>query len=182
MWRTRLWITPRRTAGGRRPRALFVVHLTDELLDAFAAIDRLVVGEAQLRRDPQLELHADLVTEKPPGLVQAPPGMLALLGVAMHGPEHPRLAQVGRHLHPRDRYQPDAGVAHAAGEQLPEQLLDHLRHALGPVVAGHSRSSSFSQPGSRSPGSSSSSRSGGSRVRSCASKSGFWDQSAFISE
>src|SRR5205085_5338954 len=98
------------------------------------------------------------------------------------GPVHPRLAQIRGHLHTGDRHEPNPGIAHAARDQLAEKMLDHLRDALGPVVRGHSRSSSFSQPGSRCSGSSSSSRSGGSRDRSCASKSGFADQSPFISE
>src|SRR5260370_713810 len=42
---------------------VFLVHLADELLDALAAVDGLVIREVQVGRHAQLELHADLVPQ-----------------------------------------------------------------------------------------------------------------------
>src|SRR5690349_6093984 len=184
-FQSRAFVTPL-LAAFKLPSALlvFVVDLPQELLDALAAIDRLVVGEVEVGGEPQLQLDADLVAQVAARLLQGLAGVRALLVVAVHRPVDARLAQVGRHLDSGDGDQPDARVAHALGEELPEQLLDHLRHALGAVVGGHfSRSSSVSHPSSPSGcGSLPEPDDDSAPVRSCASKSGFCDQSEDISE
>ena len=102
-----------------------------------------IVLLSQLGRHPQLEMESDLAAEEAVGFLQPLRRLLALLGLAVHRPVDPRLAEVGRHLHAGDGDQPDARVAHAAGEELAEELLHQLPDALRPVVHAHSPSSGF---------------------------------------
>src|SRR5213075_1478946 len=85
-------------------------------------------------------LGADLAAQEAAGVVETFRGVLALLGIAVDRPVDTRVAQIGRHLHAGDRHQPDPRIAHPAREDLAEQLLDHLRHALRPLVDAHGSS------------------------------------------
>src|SRR5438045_7858937 len=126
---------------GIAPRILFV-HLPQQLLDPVAPVDCLVVREAQLRDEAQPERRAHLPAQPASRRIDPARRLLAHVHLSVDGPVDPRLAQVGRHLHARDRHQPHARILQPAREELRQLLLHQLSHPLRPAVRRHGRSSS----------------------------------------
>src|SRR2546430_2096309 len=103
-----------------------------QLLDAILSGDRFVVPERQLGDAPEPEPRPNLPAQKRSGPLDGARGALAGLVVAEHGVEHARLLKVRRHLHARDRHEPDARIVYVAGEQAGELGANLIGHAVGP--------------------------------------------------
>src|SRR5688572_3961755 len=118
-------------------RGVVLDGLLDQLRQARAALDQLIVDEPQLGAVANAERAAERAPQYRRSSLE---NLLRLLWLrAEHREEHLRVAQVLRHTHFRERDHAEARIAHFAPDQLAQRLLDLLcdSPAAGERLVGH---------------------------------------------
>src|SRR5262249_24296333 len=106
------------------------MNFVEELFDAILPGDRLVVDELELRHALQPEARSDLPPEKRRRPFERARRGAARLVVSESRVADPRVLQIGRHRHARDRDEADSRIVDLPREQLRDLAADLVADPL----------------------------------------------------
>src|SRR5581483_9424466 len=126
----------RRRLGGLVSRSLVVLlvfldRAVDERRQPHPGLDRVVVGEPELRHRVEVQAARQLAAQEAGRARQRRDRLLRVLFPREMREEHGRVREVGRDVDVRDRHTADARILELAGQHLRELALDLVTDALG---------------------------------------------------